>query len=102
MELKKRGWNRGGFVSSICFLMVFSVVFLLMWHTIELIQGTYREKLKEVQALNTLTAYDLRTDMFSVMNATTDTVNAFIEEVYINDTRIYLDENNEIIIERGE
>ena len=82
--------------------MVFSVVFLLMWHTIELIQGTYREKLKELQALNTLTAYDLRTDMFSVMNAPTDTVNAFIEEVYINDTRIYLDENNEIIIERGE
>ncbi len=101
-QKKEKGLKREGYISSICFLMIFSVGFFLVWSTIELMKETYLEKLMEFQALKNLTVYDLRSDIYSVLNQSTHTFVSFDEEVYLNGNRIFLDENKQIYIERGE
>ena len=91
-----------GYISSICFLIVFSAAFLLIWNVLSRLEEHYYVKLVEFQSLKNLTTYDIRADIYAVLYASTSTVNAFDEEVIINDNRIYLDETGEIYIQRGD
>jgi len=101
-RLNKENSNREGYISGICFLIVFSVAFVLIWNVIGLMEEQYREKLMEFQTLKSLAAYDIRADIYSVMRASTQTRTSFEEDVYMNDDWIYLIENQQIIIQRGE
>lgn len=98
----KKQSNRPGYISSICFLIVFSAAFLMIWNVISLLEDQYHEKLLEFQSLKNLSTYDIRADIFAFMASSTKTFNAFNEEVYINGNRVYLDETGEIYIQRGE
>lgn len=91
-----------GYISGICFLIVFSAAFFLIWNVLSRLEEQYYVKLLEFQSLENLTTYDIRADIYAILNASTSTVNAFDEEVTINDNRIYLDETGEIFIERGD
>ena len=62
----------------------------------------YQEKLIEFRTLKSLTAYDIRADIFSLLSESTQTRNSFEEDVYLNDDWIYFKEKGQIIIQRGE
>ena len=94
--------NKQGYISGICFLMVFSAAFFMIWNVISLLEEQYREKISELHSLKNLSTYDTRADIYAILEASTKTNNAFDEEVYINENRIYLDETGEIYIQRGE
>ncbi|MEA1884066.1 MAG: hypothetical protein U9N62_06065 [Thermotogota bacterium] len=97
MESKKQG-----FISGICFLIVFSAAFFMIWNVISLLEEQYREKISELHSLKNLSTYDTRANIYAILEASTETSNTFDEEVYINGNRIYLDETGEIYIQRGE
>lgn len=91
-----------GYISGICFLVIFFAAFLLIWNVMSLLEERYQDKLLEFQSLGNLSSYDIRADIYAYMEASTNTLNTFKEEVYMNGNRIYLDEKGEIYIQRGE
>ena len=98
---KSKG-KRQGFVSVVCFLAAFFAAFLLIWNANRLLDEQYLEKQLELGALENLAVHDLRADIYSFINASTLTIASFSDEVIINGRGLYLDDNGEIFIQRGE
>ncbi len=94
--------KKQGYISGICFLVIFFAAFLLIWNVVSLLEERYQDKLLEFQSLGNLSGYDIRADIYAYMETSTNTVNTFKEDVYINGNRIYLDETGELYIQRGE
>ncbi|MFW6263544.1 MAG: hypothetical protein ACOC34_05880 [Thermotogota bacterium] len=101
-QIIKKASKRQGYISAICFLIVFFSAFILIRNVMISLEDFYRVKFSEFQALKNLATYDIRADLYAALDAASKTVLAFDEEVFINGNRIYLDETGEIYFQRGE
>jgi len=57
-------------------------------------------KISEFKELGNLSTYDLRSDIFSSLSTLDEEISEFTEDVYINQNRLFL-KDNEIFIEKG-